>query len=248
MMDLSLFTKVLISYLLLLPVLFISLKEKLGAERDVIESTIRTTFQLLIAGYVLGFILGQHSLYVLVAAMLFMSLVASFVASERLDIGKSFMKSFIIRFLSLNLYTLFVFFSLYFLGVIKHNFTETIILWGLILGNSLNNVNQSFERLRAEVSNRKEQIEAMVALGAPLRVALSSCVRSAIRTSMIPKYNMLKSAGLVHIPGISVGMVIAGINPLEAMLYQTIFMCMLLSVGFLTSFFVVLLSYKYIFY
>ncbi|MFN3814166.1 MAG: ABC transporter permease [Aquificaceae bacterium] len=247
-MEPSLFTKVLISYFLLLPVILISLKENLNAERDMVESSIRTTIQLLIAGYVLGSILSQHSVCVLIVTMIFMSLVASLVASERLGIGGSFIKSFLISFFSLNLSTLFVFFSLYFLGVIKHDFTETITLWGFILGNSLNNVNQSFERLRAEASSKREQIESMVALGAPLKVALSTCIRSAMSASMIPKYNMLKSAGLVHIPGISVGMIIAGISPLEAMLYQTIVMYMLLSVGFLTSFFVILLSYKYIFY
>jgi len=60
----------------------------------------------------------------------------------------------------------------------------------------------------------------------------------------MPKYNMLKSAGIVHIPGVAVGMIVSGVDPLEAMAFQVVVMFMIVSVGFLTSSMVVSLTYK----
>ncbi len=47
-----------------------------------------------------------------------------------------------------------------------------ITLWGLVLGNSLSNVFLTFERIRSEAFNRIREIEAKVALGAPLKKAM----------------------------------------------------------------------------
>jgi putative ABC transport system permease protein len=52
---------------------------------------------------------------------------------------------------------------------------------------------------------------------------------------MMPKYNMLRTAGLVHIPGVAVGMIVAGADPIGAMVFQVV-MFVLLSVSFFTSF------------
>ncbi len=53
---------------------------------------------------------------------------------------------------------------------------------------------------------------------------------------MMPKYNMLRSAGLVHILGVAVGMIVAGADPIGAMVFQVVAMFVLLSVSFFTSF------------
>jgi len=232
------------TFLLILFVVLVSYINQLKAERDLIESSLRTTAQLILIGYVLKLIFNIKSLVLSFLVLLIMSAVASFVAVERLRLNESFLKSWFISFVSLNLSTALVFAFLLLLGLKSYNPLELIILWGLILGNSLSNVGLTFERLKSEVRNRRLEIEAMVALGAPLKLALREIMQNSVKASMMPKYNMLKSAGIVHIPGVAVGMIVSGVDPLEAMAFQVVVMFMIVSVGFLTSSMVVSLTYK----
>jgi putative ABC transport system permease protein len=55
---------------------------------------------------------------------------------------------------------------------------------------------------------------------------------------------MLRSAGLVHIPGVAVGMIVAGADPVSAMVFQVVVMFVLFSVSFFTSFLTALLTYS----
>ncbi|WP_029551466.1 ABC transporter permease [Thermocrinis jamiesonii] len=232
------------TFLLILFVVFVSYVSHLKAERDLIESSLRTTVQLMLIGYALKVILNVKSLVSSLLILLIMSAVASFVAVERLRLSESFLKSWVISFISLNIPTALVFAFLLLLGLKSYSPLELITLWGLILGNSLSNIGLTFERLKSEVISRRSEIEAMVSLGAPLRVAMLELMQNAIRTSMMPKYNMLKSAGIVHIPGVAVGMVVGGVDPLEAMAFQIVVLLMIISVGFLTSYMVINLTYK----
>ncbi|WP_424181282.1 ABC transporter permease [Thermocrinis sp.] len=86
--------------------------------------------------------------------------------------------------------------------------------------------------------------EAKVASGAPLKKAIEEVVQNAIRVSMMPKYNMLRSAGLVHIPDVAVGMIVVGADPISTMVFQVVVMFVLLSVSFFTSFLTALLTYS----
>jgi len=169
------------TFLLILFVVLVSYINQLKAERDLIESSLRTTAQLILIGYVLKLIFNIKSLVLSFLVLLIMSAVASFVAVERLRLNESFLKSWFISFVSLNLSTALVFAFLLLLGLKSYNPLELIILWGLILGNSLSNVGLTFERLKSEVRNRRLEIEAMVALGAPLKLALREIMQNSVK-------------------------------------------------------------------
>jgi ABC-type uncharacterized transport system, permease component, COG0390 len=55
---------------------------------------------------------------------------------------------------------------------------------------------------------------------------------------------MLRVWGLVHIPGVAVGMIVAGADPISAMVFQVVVMFILLTVSFFTSFLTALLTYS----
>jgi putative ABC transport system permease protein len=46
---------------------------------------------------------------------------------------------------------------------------------------------------------------------------------------MIPSINSLMTVGVVHLPGIMVGQILAGIPPVQAIRYQIVIMYMLIS-------------------
>jgi putative ABC transport system permease protein len=196
------------AFLLVLFAIALSYFYNLKAERDLLESSLRTTIQLLLLGYLLRFILEVQSLALLIFILFVMSLFGSITAVERLKIEGSFGRLFLKSYIALVIPSSLVFVLLYLMDYVHKDPVSMITLWGLVLGNSLSNVSLTFERMRSEALNRLWEIEAKVALGAPLKKAMEEVVQNAIKVSMMPKYNMLRSAGIVHIPGVAVGMMV----------------------------------------
>jgi len=64
-------------------------------------------------------------------------------------------------------------------------------------------------------------------LGATPAQAAKQAVRVAIRTGMIPTIDSLKTLGIVQLPGMMTGLILAGTSPLEAIKYQLMVMFML---------------------
>ncbi len=115
------------------------------------------------------------------------------------------------------------------------------------MGNSLNSVSLALDRFLGEVRNRKEEIEAKVALGSSLRAAMDEAFRDSLRASLIPKINFMKAAGLVHIPGVAVGMLMAGADPIEAVLFQIVILYSLVFAGILGSIMILYTNYRRVF-
>jgi putative ABC transport system permease protein len=61
--------------------------------------------------------------------------------------------------------------------------------------------------------------------------------RQAIKAALIPVNNMLQTIGVVAIPGITTGMLLAGASPLKAVTYQIVIIYMLVSINLFSSLF-----------
>jgi putative ABC transport system permease protein len=232
------------AFLLVLFAIALSYFYNLKAERDLLESSLRTTIQLLLLGYLLRFILEVQSLALLIFILFVMSLFGSITVVERLKIEGSFGRLFLKSYIALVIPSSLVFVLLYLMDYVHKDPVSVITLWGLVLGNSLSNVSLTFERMRSEAFNRLWEIEAKIALGAPLKKAMEEVVQNAIKVSMMPKYNMLRSAGIVHIPGVAVGMMVGGADPISAVVFQIVVMIVLLTVSFFTSLITAALTYS----
>ncbi|MGB0681211.1 MAG: ABC transporter permease [Magnetovibrionaceae bacterium] len=95
---------------------------------------------------------------------------------------------------------------------------------GMILGNSLNGASLALDRLMGTVAREKAAIEAQLALGADIHQALGPLVRDAARAGMMTIINSMSASGVVFIPGLMTGQVLAGVPPAEAVKYQIIIM------------------------
>ncbi len=243
----SVLLQLFLAYTLILLLATFSYKEKLAQEREIFITSIRCAIQLLILGYTLRYIFSLRAWYWLILILGVMTCAAAFIGAERLKLKAS--RIFLVKvcFLSLFLSTSIVFFPLLALGVIKATFREVLTLWGLVLGQAVNSLNLAQERLASEAINRKDEIEAKVALGATLKEALKDCIKNAISASLIPKYNSLKAVGIVFIPGITAGMIIAGADPLKAIVYQILVMYLILGVSLFCAYFILHLTYPLVF-
>ena len=91
------------------------------------------------------------------------------------------------------------------------------------------------------------QIEAYLALGADPATAVAPYVRAAVQASLIPKVDTMRALGIVWIPGVMTGMLLAGSHPVDAALYQFVIVGMIFAVGALASLISVLLISRRIF-
>ena len=102
-----------------------------------------------------------------------------------------------------------------------------IPLGGMIIGNSLNGITLGVERFHSELSLQRDRVECLLAMGANGDRASHDCLKAAFGAAMIPTINALMVLGLIQIPGIMTGQVMAGVSPVTAVMYQLVAMFMI---------------------
>lgn len=100
-------------------------------------------------------------------------------------------------------------------------------LAGIMLGNALNAASLSLDALLSGVMRERAAIEAQLALGTSFTDAIRPLLRRAVRHGMLPTINTMSAAGLVTLPGIMTGQILAGLSPVEAVKYQILLMFLL---------------------
>jgi putative ABC transport system permease protein len=106
-----------------------------------------------------------------------------------------------------------------------------IPLSGILLGNILNSASLSLDGLMGSMVREKSAIEARLCLGASYWEAVTPFVRGAIRRGLMPIINQMSAAGVVTLPGIMTGQILAGLDPMEAVKYQILLMFLLAGGG-----------------
>lgn len=230
----------LVSYAFIILSILLARAEGLGNERELFISSLRTAFQLVALGYLLKYLLRLDALWEIFGIILGMALISSFIAYERVKRREVLLRSFV----SITAVTVLTVVPLLLFGVLKPQAHQLIPFGGLIVGNTLNSITLSLDRFLGEVRNRLDEIEAKVALGATMRIAMGEAFADSIRTSLIPKLNFMKAAGLVHIPGVAVGMLMAGSDPMQAILYQIVILYSLVFAGLVGSVIMLRISYR----
>jgi putative ABC transport system permease protein len=110
-----------------------------------------------------------------------------------------------------------------------------IPLMGIVLGSVLNAASLALDGVLDGVVRERARIEARLALGTPLREAIGPLVRSATRRGMLPVANQMSAAGIITLPGIMTGQLLAGMDPIDAVKYQILLMFLLAGASGLAS-------------
>jgi putative ABC transport system permease protein len=110
-----------------------------------------------------------------------------------------------------------------------------IPLMGIVLGSVLNAASLALDGVLDGVVRERGRIEARLALGTPFREAIGPLVRSAVRRGMLPVANQMSAAGIITLPGIMTGQLLAGMEPVEAVKYQILLMFLLAGASGLAS-------------
>lgn len=205
---------------------------KLGLEKDVLIATLRATIQLLIIGYVLNFIFGLEQLWVVGIFLLLMITVASLNVSKK---GKSVPYMTIKVFLTLVIVEIVTQALLLGFNIIPATARYIIPISGMIIGNSMILGSLLVTRLRSEVTLRQREIILLLSLGGTPRQAIMPVLKSAVRSSMIPTIDGQKTLGLVQLPGMMTGQIIAGADPITAVRFQLLIVFTTMTSAIITS-------------
>ncbi|MGL1860954.1 MAG: iron export ABC transporter permease subunit FetB [Pseudodesulfovibrio sp.] len=207
-----------------------SVYHKLGLGRDLLVGTIRTFAQLFLMGYVLTFIFKTHTVWLVLLMFTFMVAAAVHIIKGR--VNERSVPFLIPTFMSMLIsYSLVSYIVTAVIVGAKPWWTPQyfIPLAGMVVGNSMTAISIALERLFSDLKARRNEVEMRLALGADYREASQDILRNAIKAGMIPSINSLMAVGLVSLPGMMTGQILAGIDPLIAIRYQIVVMLMLVA-------------------
>ncbi|WP_281885914.1 ABC transporter permease [Paenibacillus sp. YYML68] len=221
--------------------MLISVRSRLGLEKDIAIGTIRSAVQLLAIGYVLHYIFGAGQLWLMVVLIGVMIAVASWNAGARAGrlVGIRWRIAAAIGCTEAIAMTL-----LLVLGVIEPRAQYIIPISGIIIGSSMIVAGLLLNQLGRELETSRGEIEALLALGADARQSLQLPLKRAVRASMIPTVDSMKTVGLVQLPGMMTGMIVAGADPMEAVRYQVLIMFVLAASAAMTAMLLGAWSYR----
>lgn len=221
-----------LALILVLIALFVSRKEKLGLEKEIVWSVSRAIVQLIIVGYVLKYIFDLNNAWLTVLMVLFICVNAALNARKRSkNIGNAFVLSFIAIASSTTLTLVILVLS----GAIEFMPMQVIPLSGMIAGNAMVAVGLCYSNLNQRFADNRQKVQEMLSLGASVKTASGTLVRESIRAAMIPTVDAAKTVGLVSLPGMMSGLIFAGIDPVKAIKYQIMVTFMLLGTASIST-------------
>jgi putative ABC transport system permease protein len=221
----------------------VSLVLRLGIERRLGIAALRTVVQLGLLGLILERIFALRNPLLVIGLLVLMTVFAAREAVARASRGyrgillDAWLTMAASCFVVGGMVTRFV------VGVDPWYDPQYVIpLLGMILGNSLTGISLCLDRFMDHLQARSAEVELRIAFGANRREALAGPLRDAVRTGMIPIINSMAAAGIVSLPGMMTGQILAGSPPLQAVAYQIVVMFMIAAAVALGAMLVVVLA------
>lgn len=182
---------------------------------------VRMVIQLIALGYFLKYIFETKNLFVLLFILSIMLVAASIISLRPVN-NKSkslYLKSFISISIGGIVTLLFIIGGVLDIKLwLEPRFVIPIA--GMVFANSMNSVSIAAERFESEYNKSKDMIISR---------------NIAYKSSLIPNINTLFAVGLVSIPGMMTGQILSGIDPMIAVNYQIMVMCMVILGGGISS-------------
>lgn len=203
----------------------------LNTGKAIVVSALRMTIQLLLVGNVLLFVFNRTSIALTFGVLGVILCAATFEAGNRPTARLASRWHYGIAGLAI-LCGAGIATGIGFLTSLRPHplfaARATIPMAGLIIGNVMNATSLTLNSLLTSVTHDRMAIEARILLGATRLKALERPIRAALRTALIPTLNQMAAAGLVTLPGIMTGQLLAGMSPVSASRYQIVLMSLVI--------------------
>ena len=237
--------RLLSAYVFLVILLFLVNRQGIRKEKEIFFSVLRMTVQLIAVGYILVYIFEQKHVAITLLVLLVMQLFAirNIYDRVKVPIKKRLRHVIILSMVTGTGVTIFYFLLLVINIDPWYEPRYFIPIAGMLIGNSMIGVSLGVERLIGEMKSKKEQIEGALMLGATPRDATVTVVKNTFTAAIMPTINSMVGMGIVFLPGMMTGQILAGLSPITAIEYQIAIMLGILGSVTITVFMLTTFGY-----
>ncbi|MBS6650563.1 iron export ABC transporter permease subunit FetB [Veillonella sp.] len=205
--------------------ILMSYRQELKLEKDIFISAVRATVQLLIIGFILSYIFSTESPIFIIGLLGFMAINAAYNSSKR---GKGIPYALWISWFAITVGASITLTILLLTGVLSFTAYQVIPVGGMVISGAMVAIGLCYRQI----------------LGSTPKQASKAIVRDVIKTGLQPTVDSAKTLGIVALPGMMTGLILAGMPPLEAVKYQMIVTFMSLSTISIACFITCQLAYR----
>jgi putative ABC transport system permease protein len=228
----------------------VSVGLRLRLERRLAVAALRTLVQLLLVGYVLKYVFDvqRYGVLPLVAAVCVMFVVAAREGAKRPK--RRFRGVAWLAFITLVASGLVTTATITGLVINVRPWYEPqylVPLLGMVLGNQLTALSLCMDQVLGILSERRAEVEMELAHGATRWEAARDALSEGVRSGMIPVINAMTVVGIVALPGMMTGQILAGASPTTAVKYQIVVMFMIAGATAMSCIIMTLLTYRRLF-
>ncbi len=210
-----------IAYILLLAVFLIVMANRLGVVRQLLISSFRMTIQLLLAGIALRYIFGFNFWYMTLIVLVVMLASAVHIVLGRIGLRVSGLPLVLLTSIGVGSGIVTAVFIFLIVGRSPwYDAVYVLPIGGMIIGNAMTACALVVERFVSEIKQGKAMVETSLSLGATSKEASTDAFRSAYKAALLPTIISMSGIGLVHLPGMMTGQILAGVEPMLAVRYQ----------------------------
>jgi putative ABC transport system permease protein len=225
-----------IIYVLLLLVLLVMKQCHIDRTKQLLFSSFKMTVQLMLAGFILTYIFGSPNG---IFTALYLAVMVGFAIHRVLNQNPGLSLRFkVIIALSILVSGLGI--LAFFVKVVVResllNPQYVIPLGGMLLGNTMNSLSLGIKTFRESLSGQRARVEALTCIGAKAENILRPFLLQGMETAMLPTLNNMAGMGIVSLPGMMTGQILAGSNPMTAIFYQISIMIAICTIVTVSSF------------
>lgn len=211
---------------LIVMTVIVSYQQRMRLELEILHSALRAVVQLVVVGYLLNFIFGaDHPLFT-IGVLLVMLISAAINGGKR---GQGIKHASWIAGVSIGIGAVFTLTVLLSAKVLSFTPYQMIPVGGMVMSGSMVAVGLCFRQIITSFKRREQEIQIKLALGATPMQSCKAILREALIFSLEPTIDSAKTLGIVALPGMMTGLILAGMSPMEAIKYQIIVIFMTFS-------------------
>lgn len=207
-------------YILLFAVMIILRAGKIHKSKEMFLASVMMTVQLILAGLILTYIFqNPHPLFCLAYLAVMITLATRRILTKAPQLPKAFQLRVAGVFIGTALFV-----STYFILIVARenlfNPQYLIPITGMLIGNAMTGFNIALKTLYEQLKSNTDQITCLTMLGVHPKKILHPFINCALETALIPTINSMVSMGIIILPGMLTGQILAGALPNTAILYQ----------------------------
>lgn len=234
------------AYLFVLVLLGIIKIKGIPREKEITLATVRMTLQLVLTGYLLVFLFeNRHPLLSVLAVLLMLAFaVDNIIKRVKIKVSRQ-LKKVIALSMTAGTLSCLLFFVLVVINLSPWYEPRYFIpIAGMLIGNSMTGISLGVSRLAEGMHTQKALVETALMLGATPGAAAKTIVNSSFDAAILPTINSMVGMGIVFLPGMMTGQILAGASPVTAIQYQIAIMLGITGSVSLTVFLLVQLGFQ----